>query len=117
MRCQKIKRDGTRCKASALVGEQCCALHSDSRKAAELGSRGGRRRSKFNAEQLMPLSAPKKATDVRDFLAQSMVEVRSGQLDPQAGKCICELASEFRKTLEMCVIEEVVEPIERGREQ
>jgi hypothetical protein len=117
MRCQKQKRDGTRCRASALVGNKFCALHSDSTKAAELGSRGGRRRAVFAPDKLAPFAAPKKAADVRDLLAQSMVDVRSGQLAPQAAKSICELASEFLKSLEVCTIEDVVEPMEREREQ
>jgi hypothetical protein len=117
MRCQATKRDGTRCKANALVGEKHCALHSDSKRAAELGRRGGRRRTVFKPDNLMFFAAPKNAGDVRDLLAQSMVDVRSCQLEPQAAKCICELASEFLKSLEMCTIEDVIEPIERERAQ
>jgi hypothetical protein len=36
MRCQKPKRDGSQCKASALTGKKYCALHSDASRAAEL---------------------------------------------------------------------------------
>ena len=60
MQCQKKKRDGNRCKASALAGERHCALHSDPSKAAKLGSKGGRRRAVYSPDGLKdvpPLSA------------------------------------------------------------
>jgi len=117
MRCQKIKRDGSGCGASALTGKKHCALHADPKRAAELGSKGGRRRAIFSPDQLMPFSPPKTAAEVRDLLAQSMVEARAGQLDPRIVTSICDLANEFWKALEVCTIEEVVEPLERERAQ
>jgi len=45
MRCQKRKRDGERCEARTLSGEQYCLLHANPSKAAELGRWGGRRRA------------------------------------------------------------------------
>jgi hypothetical protein len=117
MRCQKTKRDGSQCKANALGGKKLCALHSDPGKAAELGSKGGRRRTLFSPDKLMPFAAPKTAADVRDLLAQSIVEVRAGQLDPRIATSICCLVTEFLKTLEACTIEEVIEPLERERAQ
>jgi hypothetical protein len=90
-------------------------MHSG--RASELGSKGGRRRTVFSSDKLMPFAAPKTAADVRDFLAQSMVELRAGQLDPRLATSICCLVSEFLKTLEACTIEEVIEPLERERAQ
>ena len=116
MRCQKTKVNGAQCKASALTGKEYCALHSDTARAAELGSRGGRRRALFDPEQLMPFAAPKTAADVRDLLAQSMVELRRGQLDPRIATSMCSLASEFLKTLEVCTIEQALERLERERD-
>ena len=113
MRCHKTKADGNTCKASALMGKKYCALHSEEGRAAELGSKGGRRRARFSPDNLKPLAAPKTAADVRDLLAQSMVELRSGQLDPRIATSICGLVGEFLKTLELCTLEEVIEPLER----
>jgi hypothetical protein len=115
MRCQKTKRDGTQCKASALVAKPFCALHSEPDRAAELGSKGGRRRAVFSPDKLMTFPAPKTAADVRDLLAQSIVELRAGQLDPRIATSICCLVTEFLKSLEVCTIEEVIEPLERER--
>ena len=115
--CHKTKRDGSVCKASALVGKKYCALHFDNRRAAELGSKGGRRRAIFNPDKLKPIPAPKTAADARDLLAQSMVEVRAGELDPRLAASICGLVGEFLKTLELCTLEEIIEPLERERVQ
>jgi len=117
VRCQKTKRDGNTCKASALTGKKFCALHSDPAKAAELGSKGGRRRAIFSPDKLKPLPVPKTAVEARDLLAQSMVELRAGDLDPRIATAICCLVGEFLKTLELCTLEEVIEPLERERAQ
>lgn len=46
-----------------------------------------------------------------------MVEVRAGELDPRIAASICGLVAEFLKTLELCALEEVIEPLERKRAQ
>lgn len=117
MRCQKPKRDGSQCKASALTGKKFCALHSDPNRAAELGSRGGRRRAAFSPEDLKLLPAPKSAAEARDLLAQSMIELRAGQLDPRIATALGSLVPVFLTCLEMCTIEETVEPLEQERAQ
>jgi hypothetical protein len=98
-----------------VTGSKLCVMHSG--RAAELGSKGGRRRAMFSPDQLMPFPPPKTGADVRDLLAQSMVEVRAGQLDPRIVTSLCDLANEFWKALEVCTIEEVVEPLEREHAQ
>jgi|HubBroStandDraft_6_1064221.scaffolds.fasta_scaffold395070_2 hypothetical protein len=117
MRCQKPKRDGSQCKASALTGKKYCALHSDASRAAELGRRGGRRRTVFAPDSLKMFPAPKSAADARDLLAQSMVELRAGRLDPRIATSTCCLVTEFLKCLELCTIEDVIEPLEQERAQ
>jgi len=115
MKCRMKNKAGRPCSAPAVGNTKRCVMHSG--RAAELGSKGGRRRTKFNPGELMPFSAPKNAADVGDLLAQSMVDVRNGQLQPRAAKSICDLASEFLKSLEVRTIEEVVEPMEQERDQ
>ena len=115
MKCRRKNKAGRPCSAPAVGNTKRCVMHSG--RAAELGSKGGRRRTKFNPKELLPFSAPKNATDVRDLLGQSMVDVRNGQLQPAAAKAICDLASEFLKSLEVRAIEEVAEPLEQERAQ
>jgi hypothetical protein len=54
MQCQKKKRDGNQCRARARSGQNCCALHAEPGKAAELGSKGGRRRAVYSPEGYPP---------------------------------------------------------------
>lgn len=115
MKCRAKNKSGQPCGAPAVGGTKQCVMHSG--RAAELGSKGGRRRAVFSPDKLMPFPAPKSAADVRDLLAQSIVEVRAGQLDPRVATSICCLVTEFLKTLEACTIEEVIEPLERERAQ
>jgi hypothetical protein len=115
MRCSATNKAGTPCGAPAVSDGRLCVMHSG--RAAELGSKGGRRRARFSPDNLKPLAAPKTAADVRDLLAQSMVELRAGWLDPRIASSICSLVAEFLKTLELCTIEEVIEPLERERAQ
>ena len=115
MKCRMKNKAGRPCSAPAVGNTKRCVMHSG--RAAELGSKGGRRRTRFNPVELMLFSAPKNAADVRDLLAQSMFDVRNGQLQPRAAKSICDLASEFLKSLEVRTIEELVEPLEQERAQ
>jgi hypothetical protein len=115
MRCSATNKAGTPCGAPAVSDGRFCVMHSG--RAAELGSKGGRRRARFSPDHLKPLPALKTAADVRDLLAQSMVELRAGELDPRIASSICSLVAEFLKTLELCTIEEVIEPLERERAQ
>jgi hypothetical protein len=71
MQCQKKKRDGNQCRARARSGQNCCALHAEPGKAAELGSKGGRRRAVYSPEGLQEFPAPRTAADLRDLLRGS----------------------------------------------
>jgi hypothetical protein len=73
MQCQKKKRDGNQCRAHARSGQQYCALHAEPGKAAELGSKGGRRRTVYSPDGLKEFTAPRTAADLRDLLAQSII--------------------------------------------
>ncbi len=83
MQCQKKKRDGNQWRARARSGHKYCALHAEQGKAAELGSKGGRRRAVYSPDGLREFAPPRSAADLRDLLAQSIVELRAGKLDPE----------------------------------
>jgi hypothetical protein len=71
----------------------------------------------FSPDKLMAFAAPKTAADVRDLLAQSMVELRAGDLEPRIATSICSLAAEFLKTLEVSTIEQALERLESERDR
>lgn len=66
-------------------------MHSG--RAAELGSKGGRRRAVLSPDNLKELPVPETAAELRDMLAQSIVEVRAGKVDPKVANSISYLGS------------------------
>jgi len=86
-------------------------MHSG--KAAELGSKGGRRRAAHSPDGLKEFSAPKSAADLRDLLAQSIIEIRTGKLDPKLANSISYLGSGFLRALEVSELERRLDALER----
>ena len=86
MKCRAKNKAGQPCGAPAVGETDRCLLHSG--KAAELGSKGGHRRSVFNPEQLKDFAPPNSAADLRALLAESIIEIRSGKLDPKLANSI-----------------------------
>ena len=105
MQCQKKKRDGAQSRARARSGQKYCALHAEPGKAAELGSKGGRRRAIYSPDALQEFPAPRTAADLRDLLAQSIIEIRAGKLDPKLANSISYLGAGFLRALEVSDLE------------
>jgi hypothetical protein len=80
--------------------------------AAELGSRGGRRRTVYNPDSLKAFSAPKSAADLRDTLAQSIVELRTGKMDPKVANALGYLGASYLRALEVADFESRLERME-----
>jgi hypothetical protein len=100
--------------ACAVEGTERCAMHSG--RAAELGRKGGRRRAVYCPDQLMQCPPPKTAADLRDLLAQSIVEIRSGKLDPKLANSISYLGAGFLRALEISDLETRLAPLEARTE-
>lgn len=99
MQCESKKRDGGRCGVRARVGMEHCAMHGEPGRAAVLGSKGGRRRALYRPENLLNLEAPKTAADLKALFAQSILEIRTGQLDPRSANAIAYLGAGFLRHL------------------
>jgi len=101
MQCRKKKQSGTRCRGRALTGEKYCLIHSELGKAAELGRKGGRRRTVYNLDGLKDFPAPKSPAELMDLMAQSMVDVRMGKMDPRIGTALAYMMVAYLKALEV----------------
>lgn len=88
MQCKHEKRDGQRCGAQALTSQTHCALHAHPGRAAELGSRGGRRRATYRSTDLREFGVPKTAADLRELLAESIIEIRTGKLSGKVSQTV-----------------------------
>ncbi len=120
MQCEHRKRDGKRCGARALTGQTLCGMHAQPGRAAELGSKGGRRRSVFSACNLREFEAPKTAADLRDLLAESIVEIRAGKLDPRIANALGYLGASYLRALEVSDVKsrlDALEGAERSQER
>ena len=88
-------------------------MHSG--RAAELGSRGGRRRTIYSPQGLKDFAPPKTAADLRDLIAQSIVEIRTGKLDPKLANSISYLGTGFLRALEVSDLDSRLRAWKRGR--
>ncbi|SRR5579862_6166514 len=115
MQCEHKSEDGKRCGAAALKAKTRCSLHADPERAAALGSKGGRRRSVYRAGDLREFAAPKTAADLRDLLAESIVEIRAGKLDPRVGNALGYLGASYLRALEVSEIESRLDALETSQ--
>src|SRR5438445_5728229 len=112
MQCQKKKRDGKRCRAPALAGKKYCALHAEPGRAAALGRKGGCRRTVYSPDSLKEFVAPQSAADLRDLLAESIIEIRAGKLDPKVGNALGYLGTSLLRALEVSDTERRLDALE-----
>src|ERR1700730_4893533 len=115
MQCKRKKRDGQRCGAPALTGKAYCALHAELGRAAVLGSKGGRRRAAYSLDDLKEFAAPKTAADLRDLLAESIVEIRSGKLDPKIANALGYLGASYLRALEVSDVQHRLDALEAAQ--
>jgi len=124
-----LKRSKTtlaQCKATTASGQPCkakphkdglCFFHADPQRAAELGRKGGLRKAACPPDDLKELPAPKTAAELRELLAQSIVEVRAGKLDPKLANSISYLGAGLLRALEVSDIETRLDALEREPER
>ena len=112
MQCQKKKRDGKRCRAPALAGKKYCALHAEPGRAAALGRKGGCRRTVYSPDSLKEFVAPQSAADLRDLLAEAIIEIRAGKLDPKVGNALGYLGTSLLRALEASDTERRLDALE-----
>ena len=104
--CSAKNRSGKRCGAWAVTGATKCALHADPERAAELGSKRGRRvkfRPRPDALDL-PRRPLKSTEEVCELLEETINLVRRGSLDVRAANSIGVLAGIHLKALAQRVV-------------
>lgn len=115
MKCRAMNKAGEPCGAPAVGTTERCVMHSG--RAAELGSKGGRRRTVYGPDGLKEFRAPKNASDLRDLLAQSIVEIRTGRLDPKLANSISYLGTGFLRAVEVSDLESRLAALEGRSEE
>jgi hypothetical protein len=100
-RCSAKNRNGKRCGAWAVTGATQCVLHSNPERAAEMGSKHGRRvtfRSQPDALDLPHMSL-KSNEEVCEFLEKTINRVMQGSLDLRTANSLGFLAQIQLKAL------------------
>jgi hypothetical protein len=114
--CRFRKKDGTRCGANAQPAVGFCVFHDPAR--IEDGRRARRAGgiSRSRVATVLPPDTPDltlcNTQDVSNLLAQSINQLRRGQLDPKVANAVGYLASVLLRSLEQGRIEERVAHLE-----
>jgi len=96
--CQAQTKSGSACKAKA-TSNGLCSMHSDPKRAAELGRKSGEARRAPEAFIVLP--QPRTAVDVHGALGQVFSEMGSGKIAIKLGTSLAYVASVLLKTLEV----------------
>jgi hypothetical protein len=110
-KCRDVKADGSRCRANAQRSSDFCFFHdpatADEREAARI--RGGQERSRKAA--VLPEDTPNapltSAADITGLLAETINQVRRGQLDPHVSNAVGYLAGILLKAKQQDVEQRV----------
>ena len=113
--CKATTSSGGRCKAKPHK-DGLCFFHSDPKKAAELGRKGGRRNRHTYETPLQPVAVPESAGDVKRILAETMAEIRAGRMDPKLGSTLGYLGMGLLRAFEVADFEQRLERLEERDE-
>lgn len=113
-KCQATTKSGKACGARPLQGQTLCALHADPGRAQELAKRprknGVNMKPEANPPDIPPLQT---ASQIRDFLAQVMADVRRRVLDQRTASTLATLATSQLKAISASEIEQRVTELEK----
>jgi hypothetical protein len=99
-RCSAENRNGGGCGAWAVTGATRCALHSNPKRASEIGSKHGRAARSLSATGALPHRPLKSIGDVSQLLEETINRVRQGPFDLRAANSIGYLAGILLKALD-----------------
>jgi general stress protein YciG len=91
VQCKATTSSGERCKAKPHK-DNLCFFHSDPKKAAEVGRKGGKANRHTFETPLQEVVAPESVGDVKRMLAQTMANVIAGKTDPKLGTTVAYMA-------------------------
>ena len=115
-KCRSRKKDGARCNADAQLGKDVCVFHDPAQ--AEDGQRA-RRTGGINSRRALTVLPPEtpehplaSAADVSRLLADSINQLRRGELDSRIATALGYLASVHLRSLEQGMLEERISKVE-----
>ena len=105
--CRRLKPDGSKCQARRVAGSEFCFFHDPEKSAArEVAQKAGGQRNKIT---VLPSTAPdarlQGARDVVSLLAETINQVRRGEVDPKVANAVGYLGGLLIKALHEAEIE------------
>lgn len=104
--CSAKTKRGRPCRAAVVYGTRFCALHGDPARAAELGRMGGLKNRHYVDTEEVTIVPPSSPEDVKNLLAQAIVDVRAKRLDPRSASTITYMSSTLLKAFETTNLEQ-----------
>ena len=111
--CRAQTKRGHPCRAAVVYGGEFCALHADPTRAAEIGRIGGRKNRHYVEVEEVNISPPSSPEDVKNLLAQAMVDVRAKRLDPRIASTLTYMSSALLKAFDSVETEERLTRLEK----
>ena len=117
-RCSAKNKKGQRCRAWAVTGKTQCALHSDPERAARMGAKHGRKAvlpidpQEATPESQKAADIPKTAEQVRDVLAETIVQLRGRKVDTKTANALAYVASSLLRAIEVAELESRLQALE-----
>jgi hypothetical protein len=111
-RCSEKNKKGKRCGAWAVAGATRCALHLDPERASKLGSKSRDKRAGRSQTDAPPMDLPKTASDVKNALATTMVQVYAGTMDAKTANTLAYLGMSLLRAIEVSDIESRLDALE-----
>jgi len=103
--CSAKTKRGRPCRAPVVHGTRFCALHADPARAAELGRMGGLKNRHYVDTDEVTIAPPSTPEDVKNLLAQAMVDVRARKLDPRTASTLTYMCGALLKAFESTDLE------------
>lgn len=112
-KCQHLKQNRARCEAWAMTDSELCFRHNpETKEERVLASARGGMTPKKNGHPLPPMEIGK-PQDVVFLLADTINQVRAGEIDTRVANCLGVLSGHLIKAMEVSELEGRVETIER----
>ena len=116
IKCKVRKKDGSRCTADAQIGKEVCVFHDPEQSAKVRRARRAGGINRTRTAGVLPADTPdsslKNAFDVSKMIAESINQLRRGQLDPRIANAIGYLASVQLRSFEQGMLEERIAKVE-----
>jgi hypothetical protein len=117
-KCQFRKKNGTLCDANAQAASGLCVFHDPARAAdgRRVRRQGGLNRTRIAAvlTPATPDRALKNSNDVSVLLAESINQVRRGELEPRVANAVGYLSTVLLRALEQGPLEERMAKLEEA---